>query len=138
MVSYPNLIFFSCRYKALFALRNMNTKESVLGLSKGLCVGSPLFRHEVAYVLGQTQNPVAVPDLTSSLLDDTQHEMVRHESAEALGSIGTPECSEILKRHLNDPRAIVRDSCIVALDMAEYEQSGEFQSLENTVQLLTA
>uniref|UniRef100_A0A0A9XGK2 Deoxyhypusine hydroxylase n=1 Tax=Lygus hesperus TaxID=30085 RepID=A0A0A9XGK2_LYGHE len=115
------------RYKALFSLRNINTTESILGLTKGLTVGSALFRHEVAFVLGQIQNPVTIPMLTASLADTTQHEMVRHECVEALGSIGTEECSEILKKYLNDPSQIVRDSCVVALDMADHEQSGEFQ-----------
>ncbi|BET01364.1 Hypothetical protein NTJ_14181 [Nesidiocoris tenuis] len=125
------------RYKALFALRNMNTPESILGLSKGLTVGSALFRHEVAFVLGQIQNPITIPQLTSSLADATQHEMVRHECAEALGSIGTEECTEILKKYLDDPSQIVRDSCEVALDMAKYEQSGEFQ-YANALQTIVA
>ncbi|KAF6211898.1 hypothetical protein GE061_012415 [Apolygus lucorum] len=115
------------RYKALFSLRNLNTTESILGLTKGLTVGSALFRHEVAFVLGQIQNPVTISMLSASLADATQHEMVRHECAEALGSIGTEECTQILKKYLNDPSQIVRDSCEVALDMADHEQSGEFQ-----------
>jgi deoxyhypusine monooxygenase len=51
--------------------------------------------------------------------------MVRHESAEALGSIATPECFEILKAFEHDTQDVVRESCIVALDMYDYENSDE-------------
>lgn len=47
---------------------------------------SVLLRHEVAYVLGQTQSPVGLPALRESLQRKNEHSMVRHESAEALGA----------------------------------------------------
>lgn len=48
--------------------------------------------------------------------------MVRHEAAEALGSLGDEEgVEECLKKFINDPEQVVRDSIIVALDMAEFE-----------------
>ena len=53
--------------------------------------------------------------------------MVRHECAEALGSIATPECITILQRFKNDSQVVVKDSCMVALDMCEYENSDQFQ-----------
>jgi deoxyhypusine monooxygenase len=33
----------------------------------------------------------------------------------------------MLRRFLNDPEQVVRESVIVALDMAEYEKSGEIE-----------
>ena len=39
--------------------------------------------------------------------------MVRHEAAEALGSIGDAECLELLKQQCTDPEPIVADSCVV-------------------------
>jgi deoxyhypusine monooxygenase len=52
--------------------------------------------------------------------------MVRHEAAEALGSLGDEEgVEDTLKKFLNDPEQVVRDSIIVALDMAEFERTGE-------------
>lgn len=52
--------------------------------------------------------------------------MVRHEAAEALGSLGNEEgVEEILKKFLHDKETVVRESVIVALDMAEYEKSNE-------------
>ena len=52
--------------------------------------------------------------------------MVRHEAAEALGSLGEEEgVEDILKRFLNDSEKVVRESVIVALDMAEFERTGQ-------------
>ena len=52
--------------------------------------------------------------------------MVRHEAAEALGSLGDEDgVEDTLKKFLDDPEQVVRDSVIVALDMAEYEKNGE-------------
>ena len=54
--------------------------------------------------------------------------MVRHEAAEALGSLGDVEgVEDTLKKFVNDPEQVVRDSIIVALDMAEYEKNGEME-----------
>ena len=49
--------------------------------------------------------------------------MVRHEAAEALGSIATPECLPILKKFSQDKERVVRESCIVGIDMWEFETS---------------
>ena len=51
--------------------------------------------------------------------------MVRHEAAEALGSLGDEEgVDDILRGFLNDPEQVVRESVVVALDMAEFEKTG--------------
>lgn len=42
---------------------------------------------QVAYVLGQLQNKLASDALSRILKDVNEHPMVRHEAAEALGSI---------------------------------------------------
>lgn len=68
-----------------------------------------------------------MPYLKESLEDDNENEMVRHECAEALGAIATPYCFEILKKYLEDEKRVVRESCVIALDMCEYENSTEFQ-----------
>ncbi|XP_012232162.1 deoxyhypusine hydroxylase [Linepithema humile] len=126
------------RYRAMFTLRNLRTKESILALTEGLKAGSALFRHEVAFVLGQLQEEVSVPGLQASLEDTSENEMVRHECAEALGSIATPECYEILNKYLNDSKRVVRESCIIALDMCDYENSSEFQYADTLAKLPTA
>ncbi|PAV82781.1 hypothetical protein WR25_24723 isoform B [Diploscapter pachys] len=116
------------RYQAMFKLRNINTDESIKALAQGLyCEDSALFRHEIAYVLGQVQSPVATKELKDRLLLEEENCMVRHECAEALGAIATDECTEILKTYAKDKERVVRESCEVALDMAEYENSDELQ-----------
>lgn len=122
-----NLPLFK-RYRAMFGLREVGTDEAVLALCEGLKdTTSPLFRHEVCYVLGQMQNPLSVPALSESLKNKQEVHMVRHEAAEALGSVASPEVFEILNQYKDDPEAVVRESCIVALDMFEYENSDAFQ-----------
>lgn len=115
------------RYRAMFSLRNLRTEESVLALATGLKGKSALFRHEVAFVLGQLQEPCSIPFLADSLKDGAENEMVRHECAEALGAIATDECTKILNEYLRDEKRVVKESCEVALDMCEYENSPEFQ-----------
>jgi len=58
---------------------------------------------------------------------------VRHECAEALGAIGTPECESILKEYLLDPQRVVKESCEVALDICEYEMTGSFQYADSVL-----
>ena len=41
----------------------------------------------MAYVLGQLQDKASTEALVTTLKDVTEHPMVRHEAAEALGSI---------------------------------------------------
>lgn len=115
------------RYRAMFSLRNLRTQESVLALASGLKGKSALFRHEVAFVLGQLQEECSIPFLAENLRDASENEMVRHECAEALGAIATEECTKILNEYLADEKRVVKESCEVALDMCEYENSPEFQ-----------
>ncbi|XP_029158391.1 deoxyhypusine hydroxylase-like [Nylanderia fulva] len=126
------------RYRAMFSLRNLGTKESILALTKGLKAGSALFKHEVAFVLGQLQEEASVPGLRASLENTEENEMVRHECAEALGSIATPECYKILNKYLNDSKRVVHESCVIALDMCDYENSSEFQYADTLTKLPTA
>ncbi|EDK44284.1 hypothetical protein LELG_02463 [Lodderomyces elongisporus NRRL YB-4239] len=115
------------RYRAMFRLRDIGTDEACLALATGFDDPSALFKHEVAYVFGQLCNPVTVPSLIKILKDESEAGMVRHEAAEALGSIATDECLPVLRSFLNDKEQVVRDSAIVALDMYEYENSGQLE-----------
>lgn len=111
------------RYKAMFTLRNRGNKEAVLALCTGFDDTSALFRHEIAYVLGQLQHPASIPALSAQLSLLSEAPMVRHECAEALGSIATPECLTILQQFEDDPEDVVRESCVIARDMYEYENN---------------
>ncbi|XP_047443801.1 deoxyhypusine hydroxylase isoform X2 [Mugil cephalus] len=123
------------RYRAMFALRNLGTEEAVQALGDGLQCSSALFRHEIGYVLGQMQHPAAVPALRAALELTTENPMVRHEAAEALGSIGKNECLAVLQCYRGDKERVVKESCEVALDMLEYENSDQFQYADGLVRL---
>lgn len=86
------------RYRAMFALRNRGGAEAVDALSASFFSSkSALLKHEVAYVLGQMQDPRSVVSLRSVLENPNENAMVRHEAAEALGSIAEPECLALLQ-----------------------------------------
>lgn len=123
------------RYRAMFGLRDLASPPdlptavgAINALAKGLNDPSALFRHEIAFVFGQLCHPASIPCLTTCLSNTKEEGMVRHEAAEALGSLGDEEgVEDILKKFLNDPEQVVRDSVIVALDMAEFEKNGEVE-----------
>lgn len=112
------------RYRAMFSLRNRGGQESVLQLCRALTTdtSSALLRHEVAYVLGQMQHPASVEALAESLRRTEENMMVRHESAEALGAIEGrwSDVEKILMEFTEDKVDAVRESCLVALDAADY------------------
>merc|ERR1719510_1800031 len=87
------------RYRAMFALRNNGDNQSILILAQGLKSKNALFRHEIAYVLGQIQSP---------LVTDQVYE----------------ELAKYLDKQQPD---VLRESCVVALDFADYNTTDEFQ-----------
>jgi len=123
------------RYRAMFALRDLASPPglptaipAIEALASGFDDPSALFRHEIAFVFGQLSHPASIPSLAATLGKKDEASMVRHEAAEALGSLGNePEVEEILKRFSNDPEQVVRESIFVALDMAEYEKRGDME-----------
>jgi deoxyhypusine monooxygenase len=115
------------RYRALFKLRNIGTEAAVNAITSAFDDASALFRHELAYVLGQMQSPYAIEALKKVLVDAQQHEMVRHEAAEALGAIATDDTLPVLKEFAGDDQQVVKQSCEVALDIHDYFTSDQFQ-----------
>ncbi len=145
----------------MFALRDLGTDESVVALSSVFSpmqqttteqqptqtIGrhSALLKHEVAFVLGQLQNSLAVPYLQRALEDEGESAMVRHEAAEALGAIAAQVCHlffpyyrfhihhpqdavPLLKKYATSQEPIVAQSCLVALDVSDYfNNETEFQ-----------
>jgi deoxyhypusine monooxygenase len=112
------------RYRAMFSLRNRGSEPAVKQLCRALTqdASSALLRHEVGYVLGQMQHPSSVEALEESLRRADEHMMVRHEAAEALGAIDGrwEDVERILSEFSADPNDVVRESCLVALDAADY------------------
>jgi len=127
------------RYRAMFALRDAGTDESVLALASvftsppvsaypASLYHSALLKHEVAFVLGQLQNQKACPALIHCLQDANESPMVRHEAAEALGAIAAQDAVPLLQQFVKDSEPIVSESCVVALDVSEYfNNQEEFQ-----------
>ncbi|OCF30701.1 deoxyhypusine hydroxylase [Kwoniella heveanensis CBS 569] len=143
------------RYRAMFALRDFGagSKEAVEALADGFGDASALFRHEVAYIFGQLSSPYSIPSLLSRLRDAQEDDMVRHEAAEALGGIasdgveGEDQAALPVDQQLpsggvlavlrewavkQDAPIVVRESCQVAIDMWEYENStDQFNPLDS-------
>ena len=119
----------------MFALRNLASPPdrptavaAVHALASGFGDPSALFRHEIAFVFGQLSHPASIPSLIAALSNTKEESMVRHEAAEALGSLGEVDgVEDTLRQFLDDPEQVVRDSVIVALDMAESEKTGELE-----------
>lgn len=64
----------------MFSLRNRGGEAAALELASAFDgEGNSLFKHEVAYVLGQMQHPATVTALGTVLADLEEHQMVRHE-----------------------------------------------------------
>ncbi len=114
------------RYRAMFSLRNIDNDASALALLHGFDDSSALFRHEIAYVLGQMQKPATIEGLAKVLRKTDEHRMVRHEAAEALGAIGGEEVEKVLNEYIDDEQIVVKESCHVALDTIEYWSAAEF------------
>ncbi|KAL8758617.1 MAG: hypothetical protein Q9199_001355 [Rusavskia elegans] len=121
------------RYRAMFVLRDLSSPPdlptaipAIQALASGFRDPSALFRHEIAFVFGQLSHPASIPSLIATLSNRKEESMVRHEAAEALGSLGGEEgVEDVLRSFLDDEEQVVRDSVVVALDMAEFEKTGE-------------
>jgi deoxyhypusine monooxygenase len=115
------------RMRAVFALRNAGGAAAVEALCAAFQDPSALLRHEIAYVLGQMQDPHAVPTLIEVLSRQSEHVMVRHEAAEALGAIGDEAAVPVLQAYLSDPNPEVSESCEVALDLIAWVCSDDLE-----------
>ena len=111
------------RFRALFALRSVGDDASVSALLASLRDPSALFKHEVAFALGQMQATGAVETLKAMLRDESEHSMVRHEAAEALGAIASDACLEALETASEDASQVVRETATLALQRLRYAQA---------------
>lgn len=114
------------QYQALFSLRNIDDKRSVDILGEKMLAlrenrTMDLMLHEIGYIFGQISDPDSVKYLKSIIECKDCHEIARHECVIALGSIANGEAVEFLEQFRDDPSLIVKQSVLVALDMAESE-----------------
>ncbi|XP_004633006.1 deoxyhypusine hydroxylase [Octodon degus] len=110
------------RFRALFTLRGLGGPSAIAWISRAFRDDSALLKHELAYCLGQMQDPRAIPVLVGVLQDTRQEPMVRHEAGEALGAIGNPEVLELLKQYSADPVVEVAETCQLAVQRLEWLQ----------------
>lgn len=113
------------RYQAMFLLRDLGTPEAVHALGAAMDDDSALFKHEISFVFGQMRNKLSVPYLIKGVCDESEHGMVRHECAEAIGIIGDDTGFRTLLKYLHDPCDILRESVEVAVDFHKYITSDE-------------
>jgi deoxyhypusine monooxygenase len=58
----------STRFRALFTLKSINSEDSIRAIEEAFDEkASALLNHELAYVLGQMKNELAIPKLTEIL-----------------------------------------------------------------------
>lgn len=110
------------RFRALFTLRGLGGPSAIAWISRAFGDDSALLKHELAYCLGQMQDPRAIPVLVDVLRDTCQEPMVRHEAGEALGAIGNPEVLELLRQYSADPVVEVAETCQLAVRRLEWLQ----------------
>ncbi|KAF5842009.1 deoxyhypusine hydroxylase [Dunaliella salina] len=108
------------KYRVMFSLRNVEGDLANKALLQALKDSSALFRHDVAFCLGQRQDKANMDVLARTLADPNEHAMVRHEAGEALGAIGQEQCLEALRQHLQDSVKEVAETCQLALQRIQY------------------
>jgi deoxyhypusine monooxygenase len=113
------------RYRAIFTLREFNNEAAVDALCE--CFDkryknkfSPLFKHEVSFILGQMCNMAknALTALETVLQDEEEDPIVRHETALALGEI--TKSKDLLTKYTGHENQLIRESCEIALDFVDY------------------
>lgn len=68
------------RFRALFTLKNIKGELALKFIEQAFSDDSDLLKHELAYCLGQMQDPAAIPILIKVLEDVNEAPMVRHEA----------------------------------------------------------
>eukprot|EP00466_Bigelowiella_natans_P006979 jgi/Bigna1/86439/estExt_fgenesh1_pg.C_100245 len=108
------------RMRTVFYLKMHGGKEAIDALAGGLVSESVLLNHEICYVLGQMQDPQALPVLNAVLEDEKAHPVVRHEAAEALGAIGMEKSIELLEKYKDSKVTEVAETCKLAIDTIKH------------------
>lgn len=72
------------RFRALFTLKNLGGPIAIKAISNCFSDESALLKHELAYCLGQMQDPSAIPCLIQIIENTSQEPMVRHEAGKTM------------------------------------------------------
>jgi deoxyhypusine monooxygenase len=121
------------KYNEMFEDRTCGTQklESIMEVL-GPNTRSILLRHEACYILGQMKDPRSVPLLKSLLEDPSEHEITRHEAAEALGAIGESGSLECLCMYTSSDSVPLRETCELGVDRLQASgiASGDFNTVD--------
>ena len=94
---------------------------AALSQSPSMLHSDALFRHEVAFALGQMRAKGATQTLIAVLKNQNEHGMTRHECAEALGAIADETSLEVLREMREDAKhREVRETASLALRRVEH------------------
>lgn len=123
------------RFRALFSLKHIasqspatpQTIPAIKAIAAAFVSPSALLKHELAYCLGQSGKPEAVPFLRQVIEDKDEDPMCRHEAAEALGALNDWDSLGLLRRCRDDVKEVdvVRETCDIAVERIEWEHSEE-------------
>lgn len=111
------------RFRALFTLMGIGGPQAVETICSGFTDESELLKHELAFCLGQMQDVLAIPTLTSVLEDDSQPIIVRHEAGEAIGAIGQISSLPVLEKYLTHESEPLRQTCELAIERIKWMAS---------------
>lgn len=109
------------KYRVLFTLRNLGTDKAVDLMCE--CFSdkfTPLYKHEVAFVLGQMAKTAkkALSKLEEVLQDENENAIVRHETALALGEIS--KSKDLLEKYSTHKDLLVAESCIISTEFVDF------------------
>jgi deoxyhypusine monooxygenase len=120
-------------YNAMFEDRSVGSErlESIIALL-GPETKSILLRHEACYVLGQMKDSRAIPLLKKLLEDPNEHEITRHEAAEALGAIGEEGSLECLCMYTSSESVPLKETCELGVNRLQESNvdSGDFNTVD--------
>lgn len=121
------------RFRALFSLKHYGALDpqatdslpAIQAIAAAFSTPSALLKHELAYCLGQTKHPAAIPFLRDRLTDENEVAICRHEAAEALGALGDVESLPLLRKYRDDPNeeVVVKETCEIAVARLEWQIS---------------
>lgn len=79
-----------------------------------------LLRHEVCFIMGCIGQPALFlsANLISCAEDRSENPIVRHEALSAYSSISGDKL--VMNKFLQDPEEIVRESCLVGIELIDY------------------
>jgi len=111
------------KYRKLFSAKQAAPTQEALvaALVQALATErSVLMRHEIAYVMGQIGNALAIPRLVEMLDDDQEDEVTRHEAAEALAAIDAVGSMHHFERYANsESLRLLAQTCELAAEATQ-------------------